>query len=53
MNERVEPDDRNAEFCEKYPEYAGEWFELSDNGTAYVHGNCAYPLVIKDAVQPN
>lgn len=45
-------DTRLEDFLEKYPEYRGERIELTDNGTAYIHGNCAYPLIIKNAVKP-
>ena len=53
MHEETEPDDRNEEFCDRFPQYANERFELCDNGDAYVHGNCAYPIILKHAVQSN
>ena len=34
-------------FFEDYPEYKNERCEISDDGTVYVHGNCAYPLIIE------
>ena len=45
-------DDRIQEFKDKYPQYTDERFEICDNGDVYVHGNCAYPLIIKKAVEP-
>lgn len=43
--------DRIEDFKEKYPQYANERFEICDNGDVYVHGNCAYPLIIRKAVK--
>lgn len=45
-------DNRIAEFQEKYPEYVNERFEICENGDVYVHGNCAYPLILRQAVKP-
>lgn len=42
---------RIENFKEAYPQYANEYFEICDNGTVFVHGNCAYPLIIKNAVE--
>ncbi len=43
--------DKRQEMFEKcYPEYANEWYELCDDGTVFVHGNCAYPIILKNAV---
>ena len=41
---------RIEDFKEKYPQYTNEHFEICDNGDVYVHGNCAYPLIIRKAV---
>ena len=46
----METDTRIQEFKDKYPEYANERFEVCDNGDVFVHGNCAYPLIIRKAV---
>lgn len=45
MNE--EQKERLELFFEGYPEYKKERCEIADDGTVYVHGNCAYPLIIK------
>ena len=42
--------ERKQEFIEKYPQYKNERFEICDNGDVYVHGNCAYPLIIRKAI---
>ena len=34
-------------FVKQYPEYKGERLEICEDGSVYVHGNCAYPLIIK------
>ena len=36
-----------SQFIKQYPEYKGERLEICANGSVYVHGNCAYPLIIK------
>ena len=43
-------DERQEIFEERFPQYANERYELCDDGTAYVHGNCAYPIILKGAV---
>ena len=46
----IADDSRIEDFQEKHPQYANERFEICDNGDVYVHGNCAYPIIIKNAV---
>lgn len=43
-------ENRIQEFKKNYPQYADERFEICDNGDVFVHGNCAYPLIIRKAV---
>ena len=37
------------DFIEQYPDYAKLRIEVTEQGKVYVHGNCAYPLIIKHA----
>lgn len=37
------------DFLEQYPEYKGERIEVDEFGKVYIHGNCAYPLIVKHA----
>ena len=43
-------DERQKIFETEYPQYADKRYELCDDGTVYVHGNCAYPIILKNAV---
>lgn len=49
--ESITIDDRIEEFKEKHPQYADERFEICDNGDVFIHGNCAYPLIIRKAIE--
>ena len=37
------------DFIEQYPEYENDRLEVTEQGKVYVHGNSAYPLIIKHA----